>query len=253
MSIETLKIAQGKHQLITNGTQSPIISQLLNIFKHNNSLLLPFRAISNQRIEFTKSLLALLMAQDHRTAFLQVTNEIHIQSSIPIIQPIFTLDVGHPLSDLSRETERKSSYLWPYTKSQPCEAQAKDPQSTFMSLPINQNMHITNGNHKGNTCPHCQCYLGRWFYHNFPKKFRSQPIQLNNGMMVHHIQYCKNHASIWFFTGQYHSFTEHSRILLYEQLKLAGAARSLAGEHGPPKSSLFAYQYNLPPHRKTSD
>ena len=27
----------------------------------------------------------------------------------------------------------------------------------------------------------------------------SQPIQLNNGMMVHHTQYCKNHTSIWFF------------------------------------------------------
>ena len=83
----------------------------------------------------------------------------------------------------------------------------------------------------------------------------SQPIQLNNGMMVHHTQYCKNHTSIWFFRRgqkQYHSFIGHSRILLHEQLKLAGAARGLPGDHGPPKSSFFAYQYNLPPHRKTS-
>ena len=140
MSIETLKIAQDKHELITNGTHTPIISQLLNILKYNNSLLLPFSAISNKRIEFTKGLFALFMAQNHQTAFLQLTNEIHIQSSIPIIQPIFTLDVGHLLSG---ETQRKSSYLWPFTWPQPCEAQAKDPQSAFMSLPINKYMHTS--------------------------------------------------------------------------------------------------------------
>ena len=89
----------------------------------------------------------------------------------------------------------------------------------------------------------------------YPKKFRSQPIQVSNGMMVHHIQYCKNHTSIWFFgRGQRlcHSFAGHSRILLHEQLKLAGAARGLPWDHGPPKSSFFAWQYNLPPHIKTS-
>ena len=96
MSIETLKIAQDKHQLTTNGTHTPIISQVLNILKYNNSLLLPFSAISNQRIKFTEGLFALLPSQDDQTACLQVTNEIHIQSGIPIIQPIFTLYVGHP-------------------------------------------------------------------------------------------------------------------------------------------------------------
>ena len=103
-------------------------------------------------------------------------------------------------------------------------------------------MHIINGNHQSHICPHGQCYLGHWYSHNFPKKFRSQPIQLNNGMMVHHIKNCKNHTSIWFFRRghrQYHSFTGHSRILLHEQLKLAGAARGLQGDHGPPKSLLF--------------
>ena len=60
MSIETLKIAQDKQQLITNGTHTPIISQLPDILKYNNSLLLPVSAISNQRIEFTNGLLALL-------------------------------------------------------------------------------------------------------------------------------------------------------------------------------------------------
>ena len=92
------------------------IIQLLNILNYNSSLLLPLSVISNQCIEFSKGLYALLMAQDHQTAFLQVTNEVHIQLSIPIIQPIVTLDVGHLLSG---ETQRKSSYLWPYTWPQP--------------------------------------------------------------------------------------------------------------------------------------
>ena len=73
--------------------------------------------------------------------------------------------------------------------------------------------------------------------------------------MVHRVHYCQNHTSIWFFRRgqrQYHSFTGHSRILLHEQLKLAGAARGLPGDHGPPKSSFFAYQCNLPPYRTTS-
>ena len=64
----------------------------------------------------------------------------------------------------------------------------------------------------------------------------------------------KSHLYMFFRRGQtqHHSFTGHSRILLHKQLKLAGAARGLPGDHGPPKSSFFACQYNLPPHRKTS-
>ena len=55
MSIETLKIAQDKHQLITNGTHTPIISQLLNRLKYNNSLLYhsvlsPTNAFNLQRV-----------------------------------------------------------------------------------------------------------------------------------------------------------------------------------------------------------
>ena len=60
-------------------------------------------------------------------------------------------------------------------------------------------MHIMNGSHQSHICPHCQCHLGHWFYHNFPKKFRSQPIQFHNGMVVQHIKYCKTHTSVWFF------------------------------------------------------
>ena len=55
VSIETLQIVQDKHQLITSGTQTPIISQLLDILKYNNSLLLPLRlsptkALNLQRV-----------------------------------------------------------------------------------------------------------------------------------------------------------------------------------------------------------
>ena len=46
---------------------------------------------------------------------------------------------------------------------------------------------------------------------------------------------------------QYHSFTRHSRILLHDQLKLAGAARGLQGDHShakvlcPPTILIFTF------------
>ena len=110
--------------------------------------------------------------------------------------------------------------------------------------------------HQSHICPHCQCDSGHWFYHNFLRNFAPN---LSN-LMMHHIipyQILQNpHVLNWFFRRrqmQYHSFTGHSRILFHEQLKLAGAARGLPGDHGPPKSSfILSYQYNLPPHSKTS-
>ena len=114
---------------------------------------------------------------------------------------------------------------------------------------------VYNGNIPPNTCSSCQCYLGHCEADNCPKKFRSHPIKLNNGMLVHHFKYCYHHTSIWIFRRgrmQYHSFTGCSRHLLHEQLKLAGAARGLPGDHGPSKSSFFAYQYNCPPPQLTS-
>ena len=50
---------------------------------------------------------------------------------------------------------------------------------------------------------------------------------------------------------QYHSFTGHSPILLHEQLKLAGPARGLPGDHGDSKRSFFSFQHNLPPQSQT--
>ena len=51
---------------------------------------------------------------------------------------------------------------------------------------------------------------------------------------------------------QCHSFTGHSHIFPYEQLKLVGAASDLLGDHGPAKSLFFSAQCNLPPHSQTS-
>ena len=96
--------------------------------------------------------------------------------------------------------------------------------------------------HQSHICPHCQFDSGHWFYHNFLRNFAPN---LSN-LMMHHIipyQILQNpHVLNWFFRRrqmQYHSFTGHSRILFHEQLKLAGAARGLPGDHGPPKSSFF--------------
>ena len=51
---------------------------------------------------------------------------------------------------------------------------------------------------------------------------------------------------------QCHSFTGRSPIFLYEQLKLAGAASGLPGDHGPAKSLFFSVHCNFPPHSQTS-
>ena len=50
---------------------------------------------------------------------------------------------------------------------------------------------------------------------------------------------------------QYHSFTGHNPSLLHEQLKLAGPARGLPGDHGDSKRSFFSFQHNLPPQSQT--
>ena len=60
--------------------------------------------------------------------------------------------------------------------------------------------------------------------------------------------------SIWLYNRgqkQYHSFVRH-RTLLHQQLKLAGAARGLPGDHGHANRPFFAFQYVLPPARQTS-
>ena len=74
----------------------------------------------------------------------------------PVFNPlIVSLFVGHPLLGATQRASR------PDPRPQPCKAQAKDAQNAFMTIPINKYMHITNGNHQSNNCPHCQCYLLR--------------------------------------------------------------------------------------------
>ena len=86
---------------------------------------------------------------------------------------------------------------------------------------INKYMHITNGNHQSHICP---------------------PLSMSLRSLNHHTMILQSpHICLVFRRGQkqYHSFTGHSRILLHEQLKLAGAARGLPGDHGPPKAHFF--------------
>ena len=115
----------------------------------------------------------------------------------------------------------------------------------------NRIMHALNGN----TCPHCHNYLTSWVYYNLPNKFRSRPIPLCNGMLVHHSFICKHHTSVWFYRrGQrrYESFTGNARLRLNQQLVAAGAAKGLPGDHGPSIFRLFCQnQYNVP-HPRTS-
>lgn len=133
-------------------------------------------AISNQSINFTKGLFALLMAQDHQTAFLQVTNEIHIQSSIPIIQPIFTLDVSLPYQGTHRGNLLTSGHIHGLSLAKPRQKILRVLSCHFLSV---------------NTCIELMVIVptvnATWVTGSTITFLRNS-IQLNNGMIVHHIQ-----------------------------------------------------------------
>ena len=97
-SVQPLKIAR---HFQPNYNYKNIIEHYLKDF--HKSLHILFSAISGQCIEFNQGLLALLMAQDHRTAFLQVTNEIIILPDFLFSQSILRLNAGHP--PLGAQTE----------------------------------------------------------------------------------------------------------------------------------------------------
>ena len=123
---------------------------------------------------------------------------------------------------------------------------------TTNHLKHNQYMRATHGNH---TCSTCNCHLGHWTFYNTPKKFHSFPIQLPNGMLVHHTHFCYSHTSIWYYRRgkrQYQSFQGTAKLRLDEELKRAGAARGLPGDHGHKKSHFSSYQYNIPHPNRTS-
>ena len=96
----------------------------------------------------------------------------------------------------------------------------------------NRQAHITHGNQ---FCQRCSLFLGTWYYYNLPSKFRSQPVTLSNGMMVHHFRICSHHVSIWFFRRGYRiyqNFFGNAKRKLLKLLEAAGAARGLPGDHG---------------------
>ena len=113
----------------------------------------------------------------------------------------------------------------------------------------NRQAHITHGNQ---FCQRCSLFLGTWYYYNLPSKFRSQPVTLSNGMMVHHFRICSHHVSIWFFRRGYRiyqNFFGNAKRKLLKLLEAAGAARGLPGDHGfSPQEQYFQYQrYELRP------
>jgi hypothetical protein len=90
----------------------------------------------------------------------------------------------------------------------------------------NRQAHITHGNQ---FCQRCSLFLGTWYYYNLPSKFRSQPVTLSNGMMVHHFRICSHHVSIWFFVED----TVFTRIFLGTQ---SGNCSSCSKPRGPPEA-----------------
>ena len=90
----------------------------------------------------------------------------------------------------------------------------------------NRQAHITHGNQ---FCQRCSLFLGTWYYYNLPSKFRSQPVTLSNGMMVHHFRICSHHVSIWFFRRGYRIYQN----FLGTQ---SGNCSSCSKPRGPPEA-----------------
>ena len=131
MSTETFKIAQDKHQLFTNGTHTYTYSDYQPSTQHTQ--IQQFNSIP-----FT--IQCYLQPTQHRiykgsccppdgtrsSDCISPSDQWDFFSiSYPYCPTNLYLDVGHPLLG---ETQRKSSYLWPDTWPQPCEAQAKDSE-----------------------------------------------------------------------------------------------------------------------------
>ena len=82
-------------------------------------------------------------------------------------------------------------------------------------------------------------FLGTWFFTNLPTKFRSWPVLLPDGMMVHHFQICKHHLSLWFYRRGariYSVYTGLAKTNIIKQLEAAG------GDHGFSNNKQF-FQY----------
>ena len=119
--------------------------------------------------------------------------------------------------------------------------------TSYHILPFSRNK--TMRSYHGNpNCQHCNCFLG---YYQFliAQKNHSKPIQLYNGMLVHHVHFCHHHTSLWYFRRgkkHYQSFTGTTMLQFNEQLKLARAARGLPGDPGRRKSIFSLTNTTIP-------
>ena len=98
----------------------------------------------------------------------------------------------------------------------------------LISLPGHLSWHVPLRPYTNNELTHlssaCTCFtdVAYWqFAHVFQRRPRDKFQIPNRGQR------------------RYHSFTGRSHILLHEKLKLAGAARGLAGDHGPSKRTIL--------------
>ena len=111
----------------------------------------------------------------------------------------------------------------------------------------NQLQHAILGNQY---CQHCSNFLGSWTFYNLPRKFRSIPVQLHNGMLVHHSYICRHHTCIWYYrrgVRKYECIQTKQRHSLNQQLVAAGATNGLPGDRGSLLFKHFCrYQKNIP-------
>ena len=108
----------------------------------------------------------------------------------------------------------------------------------------NQLLHALNGNH---TCRTCQCSLIDRSFPNLPKVFKTTPLCLGNGMMVHKFYRCSNHLSLWYYRRRerrYGVYYGNKAQNLYSHICAARAARGAPGDHGIAKH-LFRNFFGL--------
>lgn len=107
-----------------------------------------------------------------------------------------TLDQAATKARLKKQIPEESQLDWQLEVSVnecPAKNAAWDKE---MARRRNQLQHIVFGNQY---CPHCFNFLGSWTFLSLPAKFKSVPVELSNGMLVHHSYICRHHTSIWYY------------------------------------------------------
>ena len=158
-----------------------------------------------------------------------------------------TLDQAATKARLQKQIPEESQLDWQLEVSVnecPAKNAAWDQE---MARRRNQLQHIVFGNQY---CPHCFNFLGSWTFFNLPAKFKSVPVELSNGMLVHHSYICRHHTSIWYYrrgVRKYDCFYTNQRHSLNQQLVAAGATNGLPGDRGSLLFKHFCrYQRNIP-------